>query len=415
MRRAAEQRLSREAVSPGEVARFFAAFPPLTAAGHAQHAFALHAGGRTDEARAAARRAWAAGVLPQADELRLLGAFGSNFAPDDHDRRMEVLLANGDTQSAARTLMWSSPARRAWFEARLALQTRAPDASSRVAALGPEAARDPGLLIDRANWLRNTGQSASARQLLAGRGRLDRPPANAESWLESALALARGAANDRNWSVAYGIASKLDDIYPPGTDVSDRPYGERDHYTSLAWLGGTAALHRLGRPADAARMFELYARAARSPQTRVKGFYWAARAANAAGQGGQASAWLEQAAASPDQFYGQLALERLGRSPAPPPPSPVPDPAERAAFARRPLVEAARYLGTTGQRSDQTLFIRAIAEALENDRERALAGEFGRQIGRLDLGVWAAREARNDGADFLCPAGFPGGSGAAGL
>jgi soluble lytic murein transglycosylase len=273
--------------------------------------------------------------------------------------------------------------------------------------LDASARRDGGLLLDQAIWLRNTGQPASARQLLADRPSLDRPPVNAQRWLDAALTLARGAANDRNWSVAYGIASKLDDIYAPGTDVSGRPYDERDDYTSMAWLGGTAALQRLGRPADAARLFELYARAARSPQTRAKGFYWAARAANAAGQAGQANAWFEQAAASPDQFYGQLALERLGRGPTPPAVLPPADALERAAFASRPLAEAVRYLGMIGRRGDQTVFVRALAVQLVSDRERAIAGDFGRQIGRPDIGVWAAREARTSGNSFYARSAFP--------
>ena len=406
MRRSAERRLSIEAASPAEVVRFFAALPPLTPGGHAQHAFALQAMGRRDEAREAARRAWTGGVLPQADEQRLTGAFGGAFGPEDHDRRLDVLLGNGDTQSATRSLMWATPARRALFEARLAMQTRAPDAAAKVAALDSAMLRDAGLIVDRANWMRNSGQSAAARQLLASRPRLDRPPADVAAWLETSVTLARAAANDRNWSVAYGIASKVDDLYPAGTDVSGRPYDERDHYTSLVWLGGTTALYRLNQPADAARLFDLYARAARSPQTRAKGFYWAARAASAAGQIQQANAWLERAAASPDQFYGQLALERLGR-PFSPPPATGADPAARAAFARRPLAEAARYLGMVGRRGDQTAFIRALAESLETDSERAAAADYGRQIGRLDLGVWAAREARNQGETFYSRGAFP--------
>ena len=406
MRRSAERRLSMEPSSPAEVVRFFSQFPPLTPGGHAQHAFALQASGRSDEARAAARRAWTAGVLAQGDEQRLLAAFGGGFGPQDHELRMEVLLGNGDTQSAARTLMWAPAQKRTLYETRLALQTRAADAAGRLGLLDMGARRDPGLIVDQAIWLRNTGQSAAARQILAGSA-FDRPPVGVARWLDTALTLARGAANDSQWSIVYAIASKLGQIYPAGTDVSDRPFGERDDYTSLAWLGGTAALHRLGRPADAARMFELYARAARSPQTRAKGFYWAARAGNSAGQSGQANAWLEQAAASPDQFYGQLALERLGRAAMPPAPAADISAAERAEFARRPLAEAIRYLGMTGQRGDQTLFVRALAESLESDHERALAGEFGRQVGRLDLGVWAAREARNRGETFYARAAFP--------
>jgi soluble lytic murein transglycosylase len=407
MRRAAEQRLSQEAAYPADVQRFFAAFPPQTPGGHAALAFALQASGRGAEAREEARRAWTGGVLPIEVEQRLLATFGSAFTPADHDLRMEVLLGNGDYQSAARTLAWAPIAKRALFEARLALQSRAPDASAKLAALTADARRDPGLILDQAHWLNEIGQPAAARQLLASRAPFERPPVNPGHWLNIALGLARGAANDRNWYVAYGIASKLDDLYAPGTDVSARPYDERDDYTSLAWLGGSTALFHLNRPADAARLFELYGRAARSPQTRAKGFYWAARAANAAGNAAAASAWLEQAAASPDQFYGQLALDRLGRTPPAPPSLPPADPAERAAFNVRPLVAAVRYLGAVGRRGDQTVFVRALAASLDNDRDREMAGELGRSIGRLDLGVWAAREARADGANFYDRAAFP--------
>jgi soluble lytic murein transglycosylase len=407
LRRSAERRLSVEAVTPGEIVRFFALSPPATASGQAQFAFALQAMGRGDEARAAARLAWTRGAASAIDEQRLQGAFGTSFTAEDNDQRLDALLSNGDTQAAIRALGLASPARRPLFEARIALQTRAPDAYGRIAALDSATRRDGGLLLDQATWLRNTSQSAAARQLLADRPPLDRPVANPQRWLDLALTLARGAANDSQWSVAYGIASKLDDLYPAGTDVSDRPYDERDDYTSLVWLGGSAALQRLNRPADAARLFERYARAARSPQTRAKGFYWAAKAAERAGQSAQASAWLEQAAVNPDQFYGQLALERLGRTPLPPATFAPADPAERAAFAARPLAEAVRYLGMIGRRGDQTVFVRALAAQLTTDRERATAAEYGRQIGRLDIGVWAAREARTSGGSFYARGAFP--------
>ena len=403
MRRTAERR---DDASPADAIRFFTAFPPLTAAGHARYAFALQAGGRRDEALRAARAAWTAGVMPVGDEQRLLGAFGNSFTLADHDARMDALLGNGDTQSAQRALAWSSAAKRPLFETRLALQTRASDAASRLAALGSAHAGDPGLLIDRAAWMRNSGESYGARQLLAQPRRLTSPPANPEKFMETMVTLARGAMNDRQWSVAYQIASQVDDIFPPGTDVSRRSYGERDEYTNLTWIAGQAAM-RIGRQADASRMFERYGRAAQSQQTRAKGFYWAARAAAAANQPQQSNAFLQLAAAGPDQFYGQLALERLGRTtPVPTTDAPV-TPAERSAFAARPIAQALRYLGMIGDRDDQTLFVRAIAEQLETDRERAVAADFGRLIGRLDMGVWAAREARAKGSNFYTRAAFP--------
>jgi soluble lytic murein transglycosylase len=405
LRRTAE-RQSVEPSSPAEVVRFFTEFPPLTATGHAGQAFALLATGRVDEARAAARAAWTAGVLPEGTEQRLTGAFGAALTSADHDRRLDVLLDSGNTESARRALALASPARRSLYEARLALQARASDARSRTDALGETFAGDPGLLIDKARYLRSTGDPAGARMLLARPRRLTAPPANPERFLETAVELARGAVADRNWSTAYQIASQIDDIFPAGTDVSQRSYAERDEYTNLAWLGGTAAM-KAGRPADAIGMFDRYGRAAKSQQTRAKGFFWAAKAAAAAGQAQQSSTWLEQAATSPDQFYGLLAMERLGRTPPPPPAPPSATAEERAAFQQRSLVQAIRHLGMVGNRGDQTLFVRALATSLDNDRDRAIAAEFGRAIGRLDMGVWAAREARAKGDAFYTRAAYP--------
>jgi soluble lytic murein transglycosylase len=406
MRRTAERAIS-DSISSGDVISFFRAFPPLTPAGHAKHAFALLNSGRPDEARSAARTAWQAGVLPRADEDRLLSLFGGALTQVDHDLRIETLLANKDTTSAQRALALASPAQRPLYEARLALQTRSGDAASRLANLG-SVDGNAGLLMDRANWLRASGQSQAARQLLAQPRSLSTRPANPVTWFETMLDLARGAAADGQWTTAYQIASQIDDAYAPGTDVSARPYGERDAYTSLAWLAGSAALHRLGRAADAARMFERYGRAARSPQTRAKGFYWAARAAAAGGQAQQGNSLLEQAAGSADQFYGQLALERLGRRVETPPQVPQPlSEAERQAFASRSIVQATRALGLMGRYSDQSIFVRALADQLKDDRERALAADFGRTIGRPDLGVWVARAARSEGINFYNRAAFP--------
>jgi soluble lytic murein transglycosylase len=405
LRRRAERNIQVGTTGMGEVTRFFAALPPLTAQGHAAHALALEAGGQRASALEAARRAWAAGEMPEATEQRVLAVFGSQLRAADHDARVDALLSGGQSAAARRVLHLASPGRRALHEARLALQARSSDAPSLISALGDAASGDPGLVYDRAVYL-NRSAPAAARQLLAQRGQFDRPAVNPEKLMELMVGLARGAANDGQARQAYDIASKLDDIYPAGTDVSQKSYGERDEYTNLAWLAGWTALKN-GRAAEAAGMFDRYGRAAQSGQTRAKGFYWASRAAAAAGQADRARTWLEQAAGSPDQFYGLVALERLGRTPPPPPAAPVATPAQRAAFARKPLVEAVRYLGASGRRSEQTQFVRALALALDNDADRALAAEWGPSIGRPDLAVWVAREARSSGQTFYNRAAFP--------
>jgi soluble lytic murein transglycosylase len=182
----------------------------------------------------------------------------------------------------------------------------------------------------------------------------------------------------------------------------------RDDYTSLAWLAGTAALDGLNRPAEAMGMFQRYARGGRSLQVETKGMYWAGRAALAAGRAADAGLYFQNAARYPELFYGQLALERVGRSVSAPPSAPrAPNDTQRVVFSGNPLVRATRLLGSQGYRAEQALFVRALAESLNTDTERTLAIELGQQIGRQDLLVWVARAARNNGTPFYVRQAYP--------
>ena len=408
-RAAAEASLRSGSDAPGLALRFFERFPPLTAAGRLRYAEALMVSGRAGDAAEQARLAWRAGALRPDDETRLLGAFPGALRADDHDARMDRLLWQGATQAAQRQLGYVSGARRALFDARLAFHTNATDAAAR-GALAAEAGRcDAGFIADRAQWLRNNNQSLAARAYLAQPRALASRPADVEKWFEVLLANSRGAANDRQWSVAYNIARQVDDAYPAGTDVGDRPYGERDEYTSLVWLAGQAAMQRLGRPADAVPMFARYAGGSRTPQTQSKGLYWAGRAAEAAGQRDTADGYYRRAAGFSDLFYGQLAAERL-RQPLRSPPAFTAgnaDPAARTAFFNRGVVRAAQTLGTLGRLEDQTLFLRQIANDARTDADHVFAVELSRAIGRPDLGVMVGRSALQNGLTHYTAAGYP--------
>jgi soluble lytic murein transglycosylase len=262
--------------------------------------------------------------------------------------------------------------------------------------------------MDRIRYFRDGGNEMAARQLAARPHNFTERPIDPERFYEMLVILARGAANDRQWTTAYNIARQVDDSFAPGTDITAKSYGLRDEYTTLTWLAGTSAM-QAGRPGDAIGMFERYARGGRSLQVVAKGRYWAGRAAAQAGRMVDATNHFERAAANPELFYGQLALERLGRpvpAPAPLPSAMVSNP-QRAAFQQNRLVQAVRLLGQQGQRSEQSLFIRALSESLTNDQDRVMASELASQIGRQDLAVWTARSARNAGSSFYTRAGFP--------
>jgi len=407
MRRNAEK-----SMRPGEnaatVLAFFRDQQPTTGNGFARLADALLANGRQAEAIAAAREAWGSADLSASDEPSIHSRYGANFTRLDHDRRADALLFAKKASDAYRFLPLVSPGRAAAFTARVAMQTKSPDADARYQPLMASVTSDAGLMMDRARYLRDNGYEQSAQQLFARPHNFTYRPADPERFYEMQLLLARGAASNRQWRTAYDIARQVDDTFPAGTDISSKPLGIRDDYTSLTWLAGSAALDALGRPAEAVGLFQRYARGGRSLQVASKGHYWAGRAALAAGRATDAGLYFQNAAAYPELFYGQLALERLGRSvSAPPTVAPAVTDGQRIMFNGNRLVRATRLLGQQGYRTEQALFVRALAESLNTDADRVLALEFGQQIGRQDVPVWVSRAARNKGSAYYVRQAYP--------
>ncbi len=394
LRRSAEAALDRQSADASSVVAFFDRVPPLTNPARAQYALALKALGRP-EADAMARAAWRGGSMSEAAEAAILAGWGGTFTADDEDARMDALLWAGTPSPAARQTARVSPGRRGLFAARQAtligLDPYAAAAGTNVDVLNA----DPGFIWSRARQLRRQGNGAAAQALIANRPLLARPPLNRDKWVDELLANARGAAAAGDARTAYRIAAGIDDAFAQGEDVSQMPYDLRDDYTSLMWLGGQQALRQLGSGTDAAPLFWRYGSAARTPGTRSKGFYWAGLAAAQGGQAAEAQRFFEMAAAYGDQFYGLLALERLGH------PVPrfaaeadvQPTPEERARFNASLLTQAVREAARDADWRTTIRFFRQISAEQQTRSQHVLVADLARELGRRDLGVIVGQAA----------------------
>lgn len=405
LRLAAEKDLASQAIDPGRIVAFFDRFPPLSNPARARYALALASFGRP-EAGDMARNAWAAGPMAEGDAAALLARWGARFTQADHDARLDALLWAGDS-AAAGALAYASPGARAVGAARLALQRGADPEGAGVDTTTLHA--DPGYLIDRARFLLRQGRVAEAASLLGHHPALSHLALDPRKWVGVLLAVARvGGAEG-----AAGIAEHMKEGLGANADISAMPFAIRDDATSLYWLGGTSALWHLGDAARAAHLFEGYAAAARTPQTRAKGYYWAGRALSGPYGGGSASGAAARdfafAAQYPDQYYGLLALERLGQ-PIPPltdPPHPQPSPAERAAFAARPLTQAVREVARDAEWATTIRFFRELAAQAQSEAQEALVADMARELGRRDLGVILGQAASNNGDPGFRSVAFP--------
>ncbi|KEO87497.1 lytic transglycosylase [Erythrobacter sp. JL475] len=400
----AEATLDKESPSQADVLRFFDAMPPLTNHGRALYALML-GGARREEAQGMAREAWRGGSMSETAEAYMLSMFGAQFSADDHLARMDALLWQGETGPAERQLDRIPESARELARARLSL-VRGETPYGADLTVPATAMNDAGFVYNLLNYHRSRRDTQAAISLLANRRAFTAPAFDPDAMVKDMLAVAEAAsATD-----TVRIAMKIDDLFAPGTDISQGSFGLRDRYTDLMWMGGTNALWRLNDGASAAQMFLRYGKAARTPLTRAKGFYWAGRAARQAGLSEDANRYFEMAAEFPHYYYGQLSLAALGR--------PMPgfaelpqvqiDPATRAEFEQRPLVRAIRNMAANRRdwRTERRFF-QAIGESADTPEELVMVNQLAAETGLKEMAVVIGMEAGANGIAGFERIGFP--------
>jgi soluble lytic murein transglycosylase len=406
VRRLAEKLIDDSVTAPERIA-YFNQFPPLSALAKLRLAEAQLSLGKGGDARAMARDAWDSAGLDSAAEQQLLALFEKDLRPEDHLSRADRLLWTNQTSAAARLLPRIDMDRRLRLLARMALRANSPDATNRLAGVPAALRNDPGLILDRAAWLRRRGLAEEAQSLLANASPAPGPIVDGESWLKVRQEFARAAWRAGDFDTAYRIASRHGAL-SGGTPIASRSLGERQQFIDSEWLAGWLALRKLGRAGDAIVHFRNVRAAALTPLSQTRGDYWIGRAAEAAGQAGPARTAYEAAASHFDYFYGQLAAERLGRVLVVKRTPPAAISADTAStFRAEPLVRASFALGDLGDRRRQGLFVRSLAERAATSRDQALVAGLVKPMGRPDLGVLLGKAARSDGELALIDTAFP--------
>jgi soluble lytic murein transglycosylase len=404
LRLRAENALDRDAPAQGDLMRYFDAYPPLTNPGRARYALALAGAGRP-EALAEARKAWRGGAMSDQVELYLIGLYGQQFTAEDHAARMDALLWQGKADAASRQAINIREADRPLALARLAMVRGSHPTAAGITAPA-SAMSDPGFVYNLVNYLRASGQTGEAARSLINAPRFSRPVLDPEEFVADMLALAKASGSRE----AAQIAARVDDLFAPGTDVSQTSFTLRDRYTDLVWLGGTKALWNLGDGNAAAPLFKRYGDAARTPLTKAKGYYWAGRAARQAGNEAAAREYFETAAQWPHYYYGQLAIAALGREM--PGFAPLPQvtitAADRAAFEGNALVQAIRTLAR--DRRDwrtERRFFEALGDEADTPEELTMAAQLAAETRLDEMAVVIGMKAGENGLTGFERIGFP--------
>ena len=387
LRRRAEEAMGSE--SDAVAADWFKLHPPLSGAGRVRAAVIAINRGNMAEGAAAVRAAWIEGDFTAAWERAVVARFSTTLRPEDHTRRLDRLLWDGETEAARRMLPLVPADDRALAEARLALAGDAKNVEALLAKVPAARRADPGLALDEAHYLRRKDNPDAAAQLLLGH---PDNPVRPEAWWKERLAVARRLLAAGKTDIAYRLVqqNRADDLDP-----------------DAEFLSGYIALRFNKDPALAFDDFaHILARAA-GPYAKARAAYWGGRAAAAAGKPELAEKWYAAGAENMATFYGQLSAHELGQD-APPHPVPEPRPSatEQARFDGSELVQVATLFLDAGDRTHAATFLMRIAKQAKTPVDFAMLAALAEHHGRIDLAIAVARRAIDAGMPLMVH-GYP--------
>ena len=366
-------------------------YPPIGAAGKVREADIVFNTGDAAGSAEILRAAWIGSDFGPLDEKGFLARHSPVLRPEDHAKRVDRLLWNGQTAAAQRMLPLLSPDWRALAEARIALATHSSNADALVARVPAQLRSDPGLVFEQLRSRRKKDMTDAAVQiLLAQPGDLVRPTA----WWGERQAVARRVLASGNAELAYRL-------------VEQHGLIEGSAFSDAQFLLGYIALRFMKNPALAFDHFSRILARVSTPYAKARAACWGGRAAEAQGKSDLAAKWYAAGADHMATFYGQLAAHELGRDAPPRPlPEPVPDAAELASFNGNELVRAARLFFELGDRERGKAFLLHLADNAKSPAAFAMLAGLAEAGGRIDLGIAVAKRAIEAGTPLMIH-GYP--------
>lgn len=377
--------------APVSVERWFDANPPVTKGGAVLYIDALKAQDKTSKAVQALNAWFVSAVLNPQDQLDVLNRYGGMISRDLMLSRFEYTLLNGYETNARQIATRLGGGYPALADARIALSNKGKNVDGLIARIPANMQNDAGLLYERIRWRRQSGNEEGAVALLREVGTVTQPDLLEALWKERNIA-ARELLEQKRYKEAYAIASK---------------HGLKTGFAhaQAQWTAGWIALRFINQPMKAFEHFDALYKNVETSLSKSRGAYWAARASEAVGDMNTASLWYQAAARYPTVFYGQLALDRLGRRANY---DGLPETAPSgAAFAGNPKARAVILLMAADQSGTAGRFL----DSLSDDADAGLVrysdvAALAQKVGLPHYAVKIAKKAENKG-HILTQQAFP--------
>lgn len=264
--------------------------PPVTKAGRVYYLQLLLANNRMAEAEPLWRDYYLEGVSFPQDLIEKTAIFERKLNPTDREKRVRNLIGQGHSEPL-RNFLKNFPSHQSDYFLALDAATRGDKKlfAKYHARLNQQDANSPELWNARFEWLSKTKSWSSLHKMLMGR---ESRYLSTDDRCLLRFRLARVLYDDNRFNDVMNLLYQ--NVQEKGAQLEDS-----------AWLAAWSA-YRLKNYGRALELFELLGREAKSDHRRSQGAWWAGELSKSRET---KQMWINQAAQSPDSFYGLIALE----------------------------------------------------------------------------------------------------------
>jgi soluble lytic murein transglycosylase len=365
--------------APGElILRFYDGARPQTGIGALSQARALLAAGRRGEAEAGLVLAWRTLDLSTEEHETFLDRHGELLEPH-HAARLDMAQWRG-LRDVTLMLPLVDDDKRAVIETARMIDGARRGLDQKIDDLPKAQKANPHVAHALFNHYLDRDRGEDALAVMLAQSRIKGGLGEPGRWSGWRRALARDQMRDGNPQTAYALAATHQ-----LTDGSD--------YADLEWLSGYLALTYLSDAGLARDHFQRFRAAVDTPISLGRAGYWIGRAQEALGDDEAAQLAYARGAEHQTSFYGLLAAEKAGL-PSDPALQGTGDFAEYegGALIRRPVTQAAIMALAANRLNLAEWFFTHIAETLDEDGLRQLAGLL-RELDQPHLQVMVGKRA----------------------
>jgi soluble lytic murein transglycosylase len=337
------------------------------------------------------RQGWIQGDFSKEREEEILQKHGSRLRDEDHIRRIDRLLWEDKIPTAKRLIGRVGDGYEVVFTTRILYMEKRRVPEGVINRIPKTLRADAGLLFER---VLQEDQRENYKRVYEMLVNVKTTMPYQEQWWKVKSRLVRELLKNKNYQQAYAIAKN-------SGNTSGEDYAESE------WLAGWISLEFLKDAASAYKHFHNVYDNVTFPVSKSRGEYWMARAATKNNDPEMARNWYLAAADNPTTFYGQLAYVKLhGKAPVAIAKITVQAADKEQVFKSNELLKCAYMLESVDEAKLAENFISAAIDSAKSQVEMAAISEFGKQVGRTELSVVAAKQALKKGV-ILSSHGWP--------